>query len=216
MTTTASSAPGCEVCDGSGWYYIGSDKLRGVKRCECRIVSSDVKVRSILPPLLHEARLSDFAQPLLCAGRRWLEQPTNGLLLTGPTGTGKTWLGAAIVRALVERGKTVAFRCGADFYADLRATFNSSPDVTEHTVLSQFAEVEFLFFDDVGSGSLSDYERRSTLHVLDRRLNHLRPTIVTTNLSLEQVAQGMDERIASRLSGFTRIAMTGRDRRGRS
>ncbi len=123
-----------------------------------------------------------------------------------------------MVRALVERGGTrsrVTFKLASDFYADIRATF-TNPGVTEITILNQFGDVEFLVLDDLGAGSLSDFERRSTLHVLDRRLNHLRPTIITSNLSLEQIAQGMDERIGSRLRGFTRIAMTGRDRRERT
>jgi DNA replication protein DnaC len=166
--------------------------------------------------LLCEARLSDFAQPIIVAARSWLQQPTtHGLFLTGATGTSKTWLAAAMVRTLVEAGRRVGFRCAADFYADLRATINDA-DVAELTILSQATEPEFFVLDDVGAGGLTDFERRSTLHLLEHRLNYLRPTIVTSNLSVEQIALVMDERIASRLAGFTRMAMTGRDRRERS
>lgn len=211
---TPSGTPSCAFCGDTGWRLITIEPRR-VTRCECRIVSSDGKVRSVLPPLLFPARLSQFAEPLLGAARRWLEQPSHGLLLTGPAGTGKTWLGAAIVRALIERGRMVTFKGAADFYLDLRSSF-TDPDVTEITILNRFADVEFVVLDDIGSGSLSDHERRSTLHLLDRRMNYLRPTIVTSNLTLEQIAEKLDERIASRLSGFTRIVMAGRDLRGRS
>jgi len=37
--------------------------------------------------------------------------------------------------------------------------------------------------------------------------------VVTTNWTIEQIAERMDERIASRLSGFVVMAFTGRDLR---
>jgi hypothetical protein len=41
----------------------------------------------------------------------------------------------------------------------------------------------------------------------------MRPTVVTTNWTIEQIGKRMDERIASRLSGFMVIALIGKDRR---
>jgi DNA replication protein DnaC len=146
---------------------------------------------------------------------RWIAQPTSGIFLTGLSGRGKTWFSAGIVRALVGAGKKVLFISAEDFYLKLRSGFDN-PGSSEVSILSQFSDVEFLVLDDVGAGSLSDYERRSTLRLLDNRTNYLRPTIVTSNLTLEGIAEKLDERIASRLSGFAHIVMTGRDRRGRS
>jgi DNA replication protein DnaC len=83
-------------------------------------------------------------------------------------------------------------------------------------VLTRLTDAEFLVLDDVGAGSLSDHERRSTLHLLDRRINHLRPTIITSNLTVDEIGRAMDERIASRLNSFTAVALTGRDRRRRA
>lgn len=213
---TATVCPDCR--ETPGWRYVNAAQ-KAVTRCHCRFVSGDVKVRSILPPLLHGARLSDFAQPLAAAVRRWLEKPTQGLFITGGVGTGKTWLCGGVVRALVDRGgamsSRVAFKLASDFYAEIRATY-ANPGVTEIAILNQFGNVDFLVLDDLGAGSMTDFERRSTLHMLDCRLNNLHPTVITSNLSLVQIAQRMDERIASRLMSFTRIAMTGRDRRGRA
>ncbi len=214
-TTTRSPescAPTCALCGDTGFVFLPGEGKR-VARCSCR--TSDLKLRAILPPLFRAATLSDFTRPLADAGQRWLAEPTSGLLLSGPPGTGKSWFMAGLTRALVETGKKVTFSCGSDFYAALRAVF-STPDVSELTVLNQFTDVPFLAFDDLGAGGLSDFERRSVLHVLDRRLNFLRPTVVTSNLSVELIAEKLDERIASRLSGFTRIVMTGRDRRVRA
>jgi DNA replication protein DnaC len=212
MTTPLRSeqcAPTCTICGDTGFVFVLGESRR-VTRCQCR--GNEVRLRSILPPLLQGARLSDCPQPLVDIAERWLAQPTSGILLTGSPGRGKTWIAAGIVRALVGAGKKVLFKCAEDFYLELRAGFDN-PDSREVLILSQFSDVEFLVLDDIGAGSLSDYERRSTLHVLDRRMDYLRPTIVTSNLTLEGIAEKLDERIASRLSGFTRIVMTGRDRR---
>jgi DNA replication protein DnaC len=70
-----------------------------------------------------------------------------------------------------------------------------------------------LVLDDLGAGSLSDHERRCTLELLDKRLDAMRPTVVTTNWTIEQIGKRMDERIASRLSGFVVMAFTGKDLR---
>jgi DNA replication protein DnaC len=70
-----------------------------------------------------------------------------------------------------------------------------------------------LALDDVGSGSLSDHERRFTLELLDRRTNALLPTVVTSNWSLQQISDLLDDRISSRLAAFTEVELQGRDRR---
>ena len=196
---------------------MGDTRDREVVRCACRGDATASRVKTVLPPLYHGARLVDFDERLQGAAAHWLGNPAYGLLLLGSAGVGKTYFAAAIARALVESGKTVIFRSAADYYADLRATFNTSDaDMSEGAVLTRLTDVEFLVLDDIGAGSLSDHERRSTLHLLDRRINHLRPTIITSNLTVDEIGRAMDERIASRLNGFTAIALTGRDRRRRA
>lgn len=49
---------------------------------------------------------------------------------------------------------------------------------------------------------------------LNRLSFGMRPTVVTTNWTIEQIGERMDERIASRLSEFMVIALVGGDRRG--
>jgi DNA replication protein DnaC len=212
FSTTVNS--NCGVCDGTGWRPLSHEIQRSVMRCECRGDARAARLKSALPPLYHNARLTDFGGPFKDTAEQWLRNPTFGLLVCGPIGSGKTHFAAAIVRALIESSNAVIFKSAADLYEELRAAFNSTDaEATERVVMSRLTDAAFIVLDDVGAGSLSDHERRSTLHLLDRRLNCLRPTIVTTNLTLEEIGRLMDGRIASRLSGFTRIAVTGRDRR---
>src|SRR5262249_58728642 len=87
-------------------------------------------------------------------------------------------------------------------------------DTSEEAALRDYLQPGILILDDLGAGSLSDHERRYTLEVLDRRINHLRPTVVTSNLSLKQISEHMDERIGSRLWSFQLIPFEGPDKRG--
>ena len=70
--------------------------------------------------------------------------------------------------------------------------------------MSPVERMRFLVLDDLGAGSLSDCERRYTLELIDTRLNKLRPTIVTSNWNLQEIAERMDDRIASRLADLRR------------
>lgn len=80
--------------------------------------------------------------------------------------------------------------------------------------MAGYCVAPMLILDDIGAGGLSDHERRILLDVLDRRGNDCRPTVVTTNLSLDQIRDLMDERISSRLRDYLAVAFTGADRRG--
>jgi len=171
--------------------------------------------RSLLLPRYREAQLGHFAQQIANAVRRWLAEPKDGLFISGPAGTGKTYMACAIVRAVLEAGKPVTFVRCADFYAEIRRTFSIGSEVTEGDVENRYANAPLLVLDDLAAGSLSDHERRCTLNLLDVRWNHLRPTVVTSNLALTEIGTAMDERISSRLRCFVPIVLGGRDRRGR-
>jgi DNA replication protein DnaC len=143
----------------------------------------------------------------------WLFNPSDGLFITGPCGTGKTHLVAGIVRQFIFKGVNIAFKRSADFHREVREMFRPDSPICEAALMSTLEKARFLVLDDLGAGSLSDCERRYTLELLDTRLNSMRPTIITSNWSLQEIAERMDERIASRLAGFAALELTGKDKR---
>jgi DNA replication protein DnaC len=200
----------CPNCKGDGWIVREVEGL-GHKAfpCECQI---SARVARQIPPLYRNARLADFKATTIERLMEFLSKPDSlGLLISGPTGVGKTYLAAAITRELLEIGQGILFLEVPRLYSELRECMKR--DESEENLIAQYVNVRWLVLDDFGAGALSDFERRYALDLLNRRGNAKRKTILTTNLQLQEIAEKLDERIASRLSGFDQIEARGKDRR---
>lgn len=187
-------------------------KKDGLSRCPCMY---EKIIKQALPALYHQARLSDFSAGQSAAIELWMEQPGSGLFLSGATGTGKTHLACAIFRHRIEHKRPARFKRAAQYYLEVRATYrDENRDESEEAVISALADCPFLVLDDFGSGSFSDHERRCTLELLDRRINGKLPTLITSNWTVTQITEKMnEERIGSRLSTFRQMIFEGKDRR---
>lgn len=202
VITTASDA--CISCRDTGWIRVDEHW----RPCPCQI---ERRINLTLPERYRSAKLQDSPKEILDRVLCWLLSPTDGLRLFGPVGTGKTYCAAGIVRHVAEQERPVKFRGFSRVYRDIRECYSTNQ--SEREVLRELFHAPFLVLDDLGAGGLSDFERRSTLDILDERIDHLRPTVVTTNWTISEIQERMDDRIASRLASFTAIEFTGRDRR---
>lgn len=180
----------------------------GMAPCKCQ---REKAIQRELPPRYQQARLTDFSTGVRECVTRWIENPGDGLLLSGTTGSGKTHLAAALLRELIKRGQKCTFRRIANLYQDLRESFRLN--TSEAEILSPYLASPLIVLDDLGSGALSDMERRAALQIIDVRLNSLRPTIITTNLDLEEISAKIDDRVASRLGTYVNVRLAGADRR---
>ena len=201
---TSSPRVECPGASCDGWRKAKS----GVVACSCR---AEKYLRSALPTRFHRSRLQDIGRDVQLAVDKWLAKPGDGLFVVGPAGTGKTHLACAIVRWRWEHGRRAIFQRAAEFFATIRESYDQS--TSERAVMEPLLTASMLVLDDLGSGSMSDHERRFALELLDRRGNSLLPTVVTSNWSLSEISERMDDRIASRLAAFTSIELRGRDRR---
>lgn len=139
-------------------------------------------------------KLTDYAE-------KWSEGYYNGtsLMLLGTPGTGKTHLACSLIFEVTQQLYSARFTTVADFSRAIRATYNSAAKEDEGAVLDRFAQYHFLVIDEVGSSSGSDHEKQALFDLINRRYNAVRPTMLLSNLSLEEVREFLGARIMDRL-----------------
>jgi DNA replication protein DnaC len=89
----------------------------------------------------------------------------------------------------------VFFTVVPDLLDHLRATFGPGSDVTYDELFEAVRNVPLLVLDDLGMQSETSWAREKMFQVLNHRLNAELPTVITTNLSIDD----LDERLRTRL-----------------
>jgi DNA replication protein DnaC len=127
-------------------------------------------------------------------------QQGGGLWLIGPPGSGKTHLGAAIARAVIEqhaRGAKIA--SAREILRRLRDTWHRGADETEAAVIDELGEVSLLILDEVGAGFGTEAEQVQLFDVIDRRYTLKRPTVLLSNLNQPRLRTALGDRAYDRL-----------------
>jgi DNA replication protein DnaC len=145
--------------------------------------------------------------------RAWIERLADeageNLILSGPTGTGKTGLAIGILWEIHERALLARFRfvgCSA-FLDALRPGGDSG-------LLAACQDADCLVFDDLGTARGTEWEMERIYALFNARYEAERPTIVTTNASIAELSQSIGARVVSRLVEVAKlVVMDGPDRR---
>jgi DNA replication protein DnaC len=164
------------------------------------------------PQVLAWAR--DVAEAAVASSLGARRQVTTGpsLLMAGVVGAGKTHQAYGAVRRLVQSGVGVRWRAttAADLYAGLRPRHG----VDSERELAAVSRCPLLLLDDLGAAKASDWTEEITYRLINRRYNHLLPTLITTNLSIKDFRSYLGDRVASRLAQMTtRVEFEPVDRR---
>lgn len=128
-----------------------------------------------------------------------------GLLFTGPVGSGKTFLAACIANALIEKDFRVLFLVVPDLLDELRATFSNKGEHNEMDLLDTAREIPILVLDDLGAHNYTEWTRNRLYSIINYRLNEQLQTVITTNLSLEEMETYLGDRTTSRLLQMSRV-----------
>jgi DNA replication protein DnaC len=100
------------------------------------------------------------------------------VLITGPTGVGKTYLACALANAACRQGYTARYERLPRLLEELTI---ARADGRFITLMATLAKVEVLVLDDWGLAMLDDERRRDLLELLDERYQ-TRSTIITSQL----------------------------------
>jgi DNA replication protein DnaC len=121
------------------------------------------------------------------------------LILCGKPGTGKTHLATALCATLIERGFSACYRNTPGVLREIKDTWGRDSNKTEQDVLQSLWGVDLLVLDEVGVQFGSETEARLLFEIIDGRYRNLRPTVVVTNLNLEQLGKILGARSLDRL-----------------
>lgn len=136
----------------------------------------------------------------LKAAEAFAEDPNGWLYLAGPTGAGKTHLAVSIANARLKQRQPVLFRFVPDLLDDLRRSF--SPDNTERYDLrfDRIKNCELLILDDLGSQSTTPWAAEKLYQVIVHRHNAALPTVITSQILLENLHESGGNRLIARYS----------------
>lgn len=104
--------------------------------------------------------------------RRALDVGTGWVTLSGPFGTGKTFLAAAMVNEARLRGLIAVYTTTADLLDDLRATFNPNRDKVEPTYSQLFHDVmnaQVLVLDEIEKFSTTPWAEEKFFQLIEHR-----------------------------------------------
>jgi len=130
--------------------------------------------------------------------------PGKDIVLHGKTGCGKTHLAAATLREMVEHD-TIAgmakFITVPNLLMEIRDSFKDRATETEKAIVTRYTNYAVLIMDDLGADRGTEWAIETLYLIIDGRDAELRPTFITTNLSLDEIEAHYGARIASRIAG---------------
>ncbi|RDV83205.1 ATP-binding protein [Ammonifex thiophilus] len=219
----------CSQCGGRGLIVRG-DKAYLCPTCRRRKIKARILALSKLTPQMRKYTFDRFDfrfySPYLRdeekgityyeSARRAVEaakafvrdflsgKAEEGLIFTGAVGSGKTFLACCIANAVLDAGREVLFLVVPDFLDEIRASYDEEGAFSEQEILLTAKTVPLLILDDLGAFIYSEWARQKIYSLLDYRLNHRLPVVVTTNVRLEDLGESLGERTISRLIALCR------------
>ena len=122
------------------------------------------------------------------ASCQWVREHHN-LLLTGPTGIGKSWLACALGHQACREGLNVVYVRLSRFLAELVV---AKGDGRYAKLMRSLNKTDVLILDDFGSARLKDEHRRDLLELLDDRYG-VHSTLVTSQYPVDNWHEVIDD-----------------------
>jgi DNA replication protein DnaC len=158
------------------WIHRENKRL---ERClkEAKLKISNACIEGIEYSAKRELEKAVMRQLATC---RWVHEHSN-VVVTGATGTGKTYVACALAQQACRKGYRAVYRRSTRLFDELTL---ARADGTYGRMLGRFARVDVLVIDDWGIAPAKDQERRDLLEILEDRYGS-RSTIMTSQLPPE-------------------------------
>lgn len=172
-------------------------------------IASVEKYKSELSPRENVKKIISIAQDFV---KNFDSPAQKNLLFTGTPGVGKTFISSCIANEIIKKNHTVLYQTSSLLLNSIFDYKFSKQNDSKELYDSLFS-VNLLIIDDLGTENLTSAKFEELFTIINSRL--ITPntkTIISTNLSLEELAHTYDYRIISRIMGnFNVIRFFGDD-----
>ncbi len=219
----------CPDCRDTG--YIGNQKCHCFRQAEIDLLYTQSNLREILKKENFSAFREDYYSDRFCdpdTGQSSLEAARtafaearhfadtfgrnfSNLFLYGDTGVGKTFLTNCIAKELLDHSWSVIYFSAYQLFEHFaRQTFSKSQDGSDFH--RHIFSCDLLIIDDLGTELVNSFVSSQLFLLVNERLLRRKPTIISTNLTLENFMNTYSERIFSRISSsYTMLKLFGED-----
>lgn len=192
----------CIIINGNPNMHLKADKIP---------LNRLFSLRHLKVPIEYEtSNLGHCTQPFKIIQKLMeiAKNPNKYFLLYGSTGSGKTYSAIACLDKYLELGgKSCRFAKCADIFYEWKSEYR------DLEIIEKYSEPEFLVLDDLMPFVPSESYSQILYLILDRRKSQGKGTILTTNLSSENIKKLYGEAIASRILSGELVPIVGADRR---
>ncbi|MFC1981281.1 ATP-binding protein [Chloroflexota bacterium] len=130
------------------------------------------------------------------AAKEFAAEPQGWFILSGPTGSGKTHLAAAIVNERIRRGYSVFYVSTPDLLDHLRSAFSPGSEMPYDELFDQVRNAPLLVLDDLGAQTGTPWAKEKLDQLITSRFNGELPTVIVSIIPIDQ----LDERLQTRLT----------------
>lgn len=220
----------CETCKDTG--YVGTEKCHCLKKAIVDLLYADSNLKGILQEENFSTFSTDFysgnyIDPLtgrssyesmriaLESSLRFVDsfsEEFQNILLYGDTGVGKTFLSHCIAKELMDRSYSVIYFSASALFDYFAKNRFGKKELEEDEMSDHIYDCDLLIIDDLGTELPNSFTVSQLFVCLNERILRKKSTIISTNLSLDEMNATYTERIFSRISSnYTMLRMTGDD-----
>lgn len=122
-----------------------------------------------------------------------------GLFIYGRPGNGKTYLTSCIANELIEKKQIRIKYCSINFVLNQIKSSYDYKTPEEVKVIGKFKDTKLLILDDLGTEQTTDWSISKIYEIIDYRYRNKLSTIVTTNLTVDEIKKKYTQRLADRM-----------------
>lgn len=128
--------------------------------------------------------------------------PYQNLFLYGGTGLGKTFFSGCMAKMVAAKGYWTVYVTAGELFADYEAVKFGRDDTGERQrAVERYQRCGLLVVDDLGSEMVTPFVQSALYQLLNERMNRRAHTVISSNLTMDDVRARYSPQVCSRLEG---------------